>query len=210
MKNNQLSKLIHKERTFISVKTDGIQRHLIGEIVSRFENRGLKMIACKMVVPTKEQIGQIYPDEDWWYENTGVNTIKGMESRGEKTTRTPLEIGHWVRKKLLHDLVGRPIVAMVWEGANAVRLGRKTIGDTDPLSAVPGTIRGDYTVESYETADILGHAVRNLVHASGSVEEAEKEIKVYFSEDEIIDYNLALEEILYGDGWGGAKKGGKS
>lgn len=190
-----------KEQTFITVKTDGIQRGLIGEIISRFEKRGLKMVACKMLMQTEETVGKLYPNEEGWLLSTGKPTLEAWKKRGQKDVSniTALDAGKWVREKLLTSLVGKPILAMVWEGAHAVELGRKTVGNTNPLEAQVGTIRGDYTVESYELADDLGHAARNLVHASGSVEEAKKDISIYFTPEEFVSYSHSVEQILYGE-----------
>ncbi len=193
---------IRKERTFIAVKSDAIQRHLIGEIIQRFERRGMKLVACKLVVPTAEHLAQQYPDAEWWYRNVGEKTLKSRRAKGIEDQRDPIEIGKWVREMIIKDIQGKPMLAMVWQGAHAVALGRKTVGSTNPLDADVGTIRGDFTVESYELADLLEHPVRNLVHASGSVEEAEKEIAIYFKKEEIVDYPLVTEEVLYGAQWG--------
>lgn len=195
-----------RERTFIAVKSESIQRHLIGEIIGRFERRGLKLVACKMVVPTMEQIGKQYPDADWWYLKCGERTIKSRRERGIEDNRRPLEVGKWVRQMLLKDNVGKPLLAMVWEGAHAVALGVKTIGHTNPLEADAGTIRGDYTVESYELADKMQHPIRTLVHASKSVEEAKEEMNLYFQPKEIVDYPMIIEDVLYGEGWGVVEK----
>ncbi|MBU1110293.1 nucleoside-diphosphate kinase [Patescibacteria group bacterium] len=193
---------LRKERTFIAVKSDGIQRHLIGEVIQRFEQRGMKLAACKMVVPQAEHLTRQYPDEEWWYRNVGEKTLKSRHANGVEDSRDPVEIGKWVRQMIIDDVRGKPMLAMIWEGAHAVALGRKTAGSTNPLDADVGTIRGDYTVESYEVADCLEHPIRNILHASGSVEEAEKEIAIYFDSDEIVDYPLLTEEVLYGRGWG--------
>lgn len=191
-----------REQTFIAVKSDAIQRHLIGEIIKRFENRGLKLVGIKMIVPTEEQLSKQYPDTKEWKENVGNKTIASKKAKGVDETRSALEIGEWVRNMILSDVVGKPLVGMVWEGPHAVALGRKTAGATNPLDADVGTIRGDYTVESYDLADELGHPIRNLLHASGDVEEAKEDIKTYFDESEIISYPLIVEQVLYDEGWG--------
>ena len=190
------------ERTFIAVKSDAIQRHLAGEIIKRFENRGLKLVAIKMLVPTEEQLSKQYPNTKEWKENVGNKTIASKKVKGEDETRSAIEIGEWVRNMILKDVVGKPLIGMVWEGPHAVALGRKTAGATNPLDADVGTIRGDYTVESYALADLLGHPIRNLLHASGDVEEAKEDIATYFDANEIIDYRLIVETVLYEDGWG--------
>lgn len=195
----KLHSLISMERTLVALKPDAIQRQLMGELISRFEKRGLKMLGCKLLVRTAEQVGKQYPDTQEWLVATGSKTIQGYEKRGMTINKNPREIGEEVRKKLINDSAGKPFLAMVWEGPHAVALARKTIGATNPLEADVGTIRGDYTVESYFVADSLGHSVRNLVHASGTVDEAKDEIGLYFKEDELVAYDFTLEEILYGD-----------
>ena len=193
---------MQNERTFIAVKSDAIQRHLVGEIIERFENRGLKLVGIKMIVPNETQLSKQYPDTKEWKENVGNKTIASKQAKGQAETRTALAIGEWVRNMILSDVVDKPLIGMVWEGSHAVALGRKTAGATNPLDADVGTIRGDYTVESYELADKLGHPVRNLLHASGTVDEAKEDIATYFNENEIINYSLIIEQILYEDGWG--------
>src|SRR3989338_7070428 len=175
---------MQNERTFIAVKSDAIQRHLVGEIIKRFENRGLKLVGIKMIVPNETQLSKQYPDTKEWKENVGNKTIASKQAKGQAETRTALAIGEWVRNMILNDVVDKPLIGMVWEGSHAVALGRKTAGATNPLDADVGTIRGDYTVESYELADKLGHPVRNLLHASGTVDEAKDDIATYFTKDE--------------------------
>ncbi|MBU0708904.1 nucleoside-diphosphate kinase [Patescibacteria group bacterium] len=193
---------IRKERTFIAIKSDGIQRHLIGEVIKRFERRGMKLVACKIVVPTAGHLAKQYPDKEWWYRNVGEKTLQSRREKGIDDDRDPVAIGKWVRQMIIGDVQGKPFLAMIWEGAHAVALGRKTAGSTNPLDADVGTIRGDFTVESYEVADHLEHPIRNILHASGSVDEAEKEIAIYFQESEIVNYPLITEEVLYGNDWG--------
>jgi nucleoside-diphosphate kinase len=157
-----------KERTFVAIKPDGVQRSLIGEIISRFERVGLKLVGIKMLVPTEDKVDEHYAALD------------------EK-----------IRGHLKKYMTSGPIVAMVWEGAHAVPLVRKLVGKTEPTTSDVGTIRGDYTLDSYAMADGSNRAVRNLIHASGNVEEANFEIGHWFSKEELIDYRLIAEEILY-------------
>jgi len=194
------------EQTFIAIKSDAIQRHLIGEIIKRFENRGLKLVAMKMIVPTNSHLSKQYPDTKEWKENVGNKTIASKKAKGQVETRSAIEIGEWVRNMILKDVVGKPLIGMVWEGPHAVALGRKTAGATNPFDADVGTIRGDYTVESYDLADLLGHPIRNLLHASGTVDEAKDDIATYFDENEIVKYKLIVETVLYDDGWGLCKQ----
>lgn len=194
--------MMRKERTLIAIKPESIQRHLIGEFITKFEKRGLKLVAAKLIAPTEEQIGAHYPDDDSWYIPTGTKTLEGYKARGIDPGKTPKELAQIVRQRLLDHFVGRPLFLMVWEGPHAAALGRKTAGSTNPLAADIGSIRGDYSFESYEFADETERAVHTLVHASGTAEEAEKEIKLWFKPEEIIDYPLVMESVFYSQDWG--------
>lgn len=197
---------IKRERTLIFIKPESIQRHLIGEFISKFEKRGLKLIAAKLIAPTKEQIGTHYPDDESWYIPTGTKTLEGYKARGIDPGKTAMELAQEVRERLMDHFTGRPLFLMIWEGPHAVALGRKTAGSTNPLAADIGSIRGDYSFESYEFADEAERAVHTLVHASGTVEEAEKEIAIWFKPNEILDYDLAMEAVFYSSDWGRVKK----
>ena len=194
-----------KERTLIAIKPESIQRHLVGEFISKFERRGLKIIACKMIVPTSEQIGQHYPDSEKWYLDTGTKTLKNYQERGVKVNLGPIEMAKIVRQRLIEHFIDRPLILMVWEGPHAIALGRKTAGATNPIVADIGSIRGDYSLESYELADDIERAAHTLVHASESAEEAEREIKIWFKKDEIYDYDLMTEKVFYTKDWGKVK-----
>ncbi|MBU1104631.1 hypothetical protein L6255_02550 [Candidatus Parcubacteria bacterium] len=113
---------MQKEQTFISIKNEAIQKGLIGEIIHRLERVGLKLVAIKMVVPDKDAIAKQYPDKEWWYKQVGEKTKDSRQKRGVEDNRDIIEIGKWVRGMLLEDLVGKPQVAMVWEGAHAVEI----------------------------------------------------------------------------------------
>lgn len=193
---------IKDEQTFVAIKSESIQRGLIGEFVTRFERRGLKLVACKMMVPTRDIMGKHYADNETWYQETGEKKIKAMLEKGIEVKDSPREIGVRVREALIEQFAGRPLVAMVWQGAHAVALVRKTVGATNPLTADIGSIRGDFTIDSYDLSDELGLPVRTLVHASSDVKEAEREIALWFNKGEIIDYPMVLEEVLYGKDWG--------
>jgi len=187
-----------KEKTFALIKPDGVQRSLVGEIIKRYERIGLKLIALKFVVPSKEMARNHYLIEDNWLKGTGTNTINSYKKRGLKPPfEDPVECGKWILDKNVKFLSSGPVVAMIWQGNEAVGIVRKITGGTEPLASDIGTIRGDFTVDSYPLADIDDRAVRNLVHASGSPDEAEKEIKIWFKDEEIIKYRLVQEQILY-------------
>ena len=186
------------ERTLVVIKPDGVQRSLIGEIIRRFERLGLKMVAVKMCVPNADFVEKHYTLDPEWRRITGEKRVKAAKEKGEKLeTEDPYEITEVVLQKLKKYMTSGPVVAMVWQGAHATELVRKLVGSTEPRSSDVGTIRGDFVLDSYVMADADGRAVRNLVHASGTAAESEAEIKHWFKPEEIIDYKLVQEQILY-------------
>lgn len=189
----------HKdEKTCVIIKPDGVQRSLIGEIIHRYEQIGLKLVAIKMIVPTAEQVEAHYTIDPEWKKKVGQKAIESYEKKGETPPSTdPLEVGDRVIENLKAYMTSGPVVAMVWQGAHAVELVRKITGSTEPRSSDVGTLRGDYVIDSYSMADSDGRAVRNLIHASGDVDEAEKEIAQWFNDEEIAQYRLVQESILY-------------
>lgn len=186
------------ERTLVVIKPDGVQRSLVGEIIKRYERVGLKLVGVKMVVPTEEFVEKHYTIDPEWRRITGEKRIKAAKAKGENLpSEDPLEITRIVLDKLKKYLSSGPVVALVWQGAHAVELVRKITGGTEPRTSDVGTIRGDFVLDSYIMADEDGRAVRNLVHASGSVSDAEKEIELWFKNNEVLSYRLVQEQILY-------------
>ena len=188
----------NEEKTLVLIKPDGIQRSLIGEIIKRFEKTGLKLVSIKMVIPSAQKAKEHYLLHDGWLQNVGEKSIKAYEDQGkEAPSNDPIEVGEIILDKLTKYITSGPIVAMVWQGAHAVPIVRKIVGGTEPKTSDVGTIRGDFVLDSYEISDLDGRSVRNLVHASGSIEEANMEIKHWFNDDEILNYRLVQEQILY-------------
>jgi nucleoside-diphosphate kinase len=186
------------ERTLVLIKPDAIQRSLIGEIIKRYEQVGLKLVAMKFLVPTAKHIEEHYTLDSEWRRITGEKTIKGYVDKGlEPPERDPLKVTEVLLAKLKKYMTSGPIIAMIWQGAHAVAIVRKLTGSTEPLMSDVGTIRGDFVLDSYQMTDTDGRSIRNLVHASGSVKEAEQEIEHWFSEAEVINYRLVQEQILY-------------
>ncbi len=185
------------ERTLVLIKPDGVYRALIGEIIKRFEQAGLKIVAIKMIKPSKELVGKHYYADKEWLESVGQKTKASYEKEGKIVKETPLEIGMRVRNTLLNYLTGKPVVAMVVEGNEAIFIVRKILGSTEPKSADPGSIRGSLSSDSYAFADSQGRSARNLVHASGDKKDAEREIPIWFSKDEIIEYKRADEDAMF-------------
>lgn len=186
------------ERTLVVIKPDGVQRTLIGEIIGRFERLGLKLVGMKMLVPTAEHIEKHYTLDPEWRRITGEKRVKNAREKGEVLpTEDPYEITAVILEKNIKYMTAGPVVAMVWQGAHATELVRKIVGSTEPRTSDVGTIRGDYVLDSYTMGDTDGRAVRNLIHASGTAKESETEIKHWFNDDELIEYKLVQESILY-------------
>lgn len=161
------------ERTLVLFKPDAVQRGVIGDILSRFERVGLKIVGTKMIAPTKEQYYK-------HYEEIG----KMITRRGEDKFNVTLDM-----------MLEGPVIAMVFEGVEAVELVRKLVGPTEPKSAPPGTIRGDFSHMSFVYGDTAQKGIPNLIHASGDDAEAEQEIAHWFSESELYDYSLLNEKF---------------
>lgn len=186
------------ERTLVIIKPDAIQRALIGEVIRRYERIGLKLVGLKMVVPTTDQVEQHYTLDPAWRRVTGEKTIKSYRDRGlTPPSEDPLEITAKILKNLKKYMTAGPVICMVWQGAHAVELVRKITGGTEPRTSPVGTIRGDFVIDSYVMSDTDDRAVRNLIHASGSVDEANMEIPHWFKKDELIDYKVRHEDVLY-------------
>ncbi len=187
-----------KERTFVAIKPDGIQRTLIGEIIKRYERMGLKMVAIKIMVATEDHIEKHYTLDPAWRTVTGEKTIASYKKKGlTPPSEDPLEITAKILANLKTYMTSGPILAMVWQGAHAVEVVRKVTGGTEPLTSDVGSIRGDFVLDSYSMSDTDNRAVRNLIHASGSVDEAEMEINHWFKPEELIEYRLVQEQIIY-------------
>ena len=186
------------ERSFVLIKPDGLQRTLVGEIMRRYERLGLKLVGVKMLVPSAEHIEKHYLLHPGWKKAVGEKAIESYTKKGKKPpSDNPLVVGEQVIERLKKYLTSGPVIAMVWQGAHAVGIVRKVTGGTEPLSSDVGTIRGDFVLDSYQMADADDRAIRNLIHASGSVEEAEAEIPHWFKKEELVNYRLVQEQILY-------------
>ncbi|MEA2065434.1 MAG: nucleoside-diphosphate kinase [Patescibacteria group bacterium] len=187
-----------KEKTLVVIKPDGIQRTLIGEIIKRYEKMGLKLVGIKLMNLTKNFVEEHYTLDPDWKRINGEKTIQGYKDKGlQPPSEDPLEVNAATLKNLKIYMSSGPVVAMIWQGMNSVKIVRKITGGTEPLTSDVGTIRGDLVLDSYQVSDNDNRSIRNLIHASGSTEEAEMEIKHWFNDNEIIDYRLVQEQILY-------------
>jgi nucleoside-diphosphate kinase len=188
---------MHKERTLIIIKPDGVQRALIGEIISRFERTGLKFTAFKFLVATPEQCLTHYNKDEAWFLKKGNRIIEDLTAQGLPVEKDALTYGKGIIDTIVTFMTAGPVLAMVVEGNQSVAIVTKLVGSTEPSTSDVGTIRGDLTVDSYGHSTLQNRAVRNLIHCSESPEEAEREIKVWFTETEIMNYKTVQERILY-------------
>lgn len=186
-----------KEKTFVIVKPDGVQRALMGEILGRFEKTGLKVVGVKFVVPTENQCWEHYNKDEAWFLEKGARIIKNRKDAGMPVEKEAVEYGKGIIQQLVDFMTSGPVLAIVIEGNKSVDVVKKIVGATEPSTSDVGTIRGDLTVDSYDLAGVDERAVRNLIHCSDKPEEAEREIKIWFNENEIINYRLVQEQILY-------------
>lgn len=191
------------QRTFCMIKPDGVMRGLTGEIINRFEKAGMRIVAMKMVRPTKEMIMAHYPTSDEaWINRLGDKALSGLEglplnaqdTYGTDDTRA---LGDMVIEGLVGYLQSGPVVAMVIEGVQAIDMVRKLVGSTLPFKADCGTIRGDYSVDTPAIANVEKRSIHNLIHASENPEEAAHEIKLWFKGEKIHDYSCSHEEVSY-------------
>jgi nucleoside-diphosphate kinase len=185
------------ERTLVLIKPDGVKRALLGKIISKFEDVGLKVVAMKMVWPNKNLADNHYIAEKKWFEDTGKRTIQAYKERGIIIKETPVQVSTKIRNYLMDFIASGPVVAFVLEGNDAIFITRKIVGSTEPRKADPSTIRGAYSSDSYEFSDERKRPTKNLVHASEDKRTADREIKVWFKPNEIMDYKRADEEAMY-------------
>lgn len=188
------------QKSLVLIKPDAIKRGIMGEIIHRFERAGLKMLAIKLVQADKELAEKHYPNSEVWKRNVGMRTIEDCEKYGIDImknigSKDALVVGEMVKKWNVDYLISGPVLAIIFEGLNAVERVRSIVGDTVPVRALPGTIRGDFSLDSAISANRRGRSIYNLIHASGSTAEAEEEIKLWFKPEDILSYKLVHEDL---------------
>lgn len=186
-----------KERSLVLLKPDAVQRSLIGELISRFEKTGFKVIGMKMTWANAEMAGKHYADDEEWLQSVGKKAKSAYDKKGTPIDLTEKEIGQKIRNQLMDFISMSPSVALCIEGHGAIEKIRTLVGATAPMLAIPGTIRGDYSFDSYDLADVSGRPLQNLIHASDSKESADREIKIWFKEDELHSFDRIDEPLLY-------------
>jgi nucleoside-diphosphate kinase len=187
-----------KEKTLVILKPDAIQRSLIGEIINRIERIGLKLVATKFVKPTAELLTEHYGKTDEWYQMKGEQRTKMIKENGGTVDpkRPVAEYGRDIIRGTIIYMQASPVLAMVWEGNQAVAVVKKIVGVTNPAASDVGTIRGDYQFDSYSLSDVEQRSIRNIIHCTDNASEADREINIWFSPEEIHSYRHINEAIL--------------
>ncbi len=186
-----------KERTFVIIKPDGTQRGLMGEIIGRFERVGLKVVGMKFGMLDKDKIWKHYGKDDAWFIKKGTKIAEDRKAAGMVVDKEPIDYGKDIIRALEKFMTACPVTSMVLEGNQAVAVVTKMVGTTEPSTSDVGTIRGDLTLDSYQISAVDDRAVRNLIHCSDSVENAQAEIALWFEEKDLYDYRVVADAILY-------------
>ncbi len=186
------------ERTLVLVKPDGVYRALIGKVIQRFEDAGLKIVGMKIVRPSRDMASEHYVADEKWLLDVGTKSKKSYIERGMDVKESELEIGNRVRNYLLDYITSGPVAAIVVEGNEAISIVRKIGGSTSPQKADPSTIRGAYSSDSYQMADEGKRAVRNILHMSEDSTVAKREISIWFSDAELVEYERSDDGAQYG------------
>lgn len=190
-----------KERTFVILKPDTVQRGLVGEIIQRFERIGLKIVAMKMMKADEALIFKHYNKDDAWYERKGKGIVENKTKLGMPIEKEAIEYGKDIIRAMVHYMAACPVVCLVIEGNQAQAVVKRLVGGTEPTTADSGTIRGDFALDSFFMCDVDGsRGMRNLIHCTDPADGEQayfNEIKVWFTENEIHSYRLVSEAMLY-------------
>lgn len=186
-----------KEQTLVIIKPDGVQRSLMGNIMSRIERTGLKIVAVKFLIPEADQCWKHYNKDEEWFLKKGARVVEDRTNNGMPIEKEPIEYGKDIIQSNVDFFTSGPVLALVIEGNQSVAIVKKLVGSTEPSTSDVGTIRGDLTVDSYALSSLDNRAVRNLVHCSDSPEEAQREIPLWFNAKELVSYRLLQEQVLY-------------
>jgi len=177
---------MEKERSLVMIKPDGVEKGLTEEIINRLKSAGLTIVQKKELVPTKEMVLKHYADSESWYRSVGSKTIASYKKMGLDITKVfgkenPVVVGKTIRNWLVDYITSGPVVAIIVEGPEGmIKKIRELAGNTNPIEAEKGTIRGDFSTDSYEIANNESRSVHNIIHASESPAEAEREIAIWF------------------------------
>ncbi|MDO8609622.1 MAG: nucleoside-diphosphate kinase [bacterium] len=192
-----------KQKALLIIKPDGVQRGLIGTIIKRFEKVGLTVIGVKFEWATKEKVIAHYPNTEAWFKKVGERTLsnyakKGIDANKVFGTNDPIKIGQAVKGWLVNYFQESPVFLAAVEGYEAIEIVRKLSGNTLPVLAAPGTVRGDFSHDTIDLANEQNRPLRNLIHASDAVEDGEKEVALWFAPNELFSYVRADEKLMFG------------
>lgn len=190
-----------KERTFVILKPDAVQRGLVGEITKRFERIGLKIVAMKMTNVEEAKLWKHYNKDDAWYERKGKGIVENKTKLGMPIEKEAIEYGKDIIRAMVHYMCVSPVICMVLEGNQAQAVVKRLVGGTEPTTADTGTIRGDFALDSYYICDVDGsRGMRNLIHCTDpadGADAADKEIALWLGESEVLNYRHISEAMLY-------------
>jgi len=193
---------MNKQRALLIIKPDGVQRGIIGKIITRFETVGLKIIGLKFEMATSEKVVAHYPETEAWFKKVGERTLtnyqkKGLDARTVFKTNDAVSIGKIVKGWLVTYFQESPVFMAVVEGYDCIEIVRKLSGNTIPVLALPGTVRGDFSHDTIDLANGQNRPLRNIIHASDSPEDGEKEVNLWFTKEELFSYEPAGEKFMY-------------
>jgi len=193
---------MRKQKALLIIKPDGVQRGLIGQIMARFEKAGLKIIGLKFEWADKGKVIAHYPETEAWFKKVGERTLtnyakKGLDAKKVFKTDDAVAIGKIVKGWLITYFQESPVFLAVVEAYDCIEIVRKLSGNTIPVLAAPGTIRGDFSHDTIDLANEQNRPLRNIIHASDTPEDGEKEVNLWFAPDELFDYELAGEKFMY-------------
>ena len=183
-----MEKAPHKERSLIILKPDAVQRSLMGEIIARFERKGLKFVGFKFVAPDEEHLFAHYNKDDEWFTKKGENMVNNLKEQGKPVEKEAIEYGKDIIRAVVKEMQSSPVLAIVVEGADAIAQVTRLVGTTEPATADIGTIRGDFSVDTYAHTTVEDRSIRNLIHCSDVPEEA----RLVISDSFLIDLSLPL------------------
>jgi nucleoside-diphosphate kinase len=190
-----------KEKTFIILKPDTVQRGLVGEVIKRIERIGLKIVAMKMMQADEKLIFKHYNKDDAWYQRKGQGIVDNRTKLGMPIEKEAIEYGKDIIRKMVHYMAACPVVCMMVEGNQSQAIVKRLVGGTEPTVADTGTIRGDFANDSYYMCDVDGsRGLRNLIHCTDPADGPEAfdyEVSVWFTPEEVYSYRLVTEAMLY-------------
>jgi len=191
-----------KQKALLIIKPDGVQRGLCGTILKRFEQVGLTVIGLKFKTADTKTVEAHYPTTDVWFGKVGQRTLtnyakKGIDVKKQFGTEDPIEIGKIVKKWLVTFFQESPVLIVAVEGYETIEIVRKISGNTIPILAAPGTIRGDFSHDTIDLANAQARPLRNIIHASDSIDDGDKEVHLWFNDSELFSYKRSDEDIMF-------------